>query len=278
MFVGWSGRSSACPPETPWGNFPPGPLPHGPFVGGLAVRAEAGTTTYGTNRLSVVCVAPSWGPYARMVADAYERLERRLHAGLPGDFCMALVDRVRGILFATSGLTSFGRIAFARIRGAVLVSSRVLALATHRDVDLQLDEGYLAHQLTGLTCPPAGASPLRGVRRLGLGEALVVEGEDARVVTLARFIPQRERYTSFKACARAFWDTLVDASSRRSAAGRSCLALSGGLDSSAVGVALAKDQSAPLPSFSIIASGLPDERECIEAVGARLGVLPTLVE
>src|SRR5258708_2059116 len=162
MLVAWSCRSAEKSPETLWPGLSPAL-----GSGRLGVAAAAGrrlTTHSGRGRIAV-SLAPPWGPTATAIADAFDRHAFGMARHLRGEFAAVVLDFDSETLFAVAALASREPLAFTQTPDGVLVSTRVLALLRHPSVSRALDEGYLAHVVTGLCYPPPGTTALRAVRR-----------------------------------------------------------------------------------------------------------------
>jgi asparagine synthetase B (glutamine-hydrolysing) len=238
---------------------------------GVAARADAQLTHVRRGAVVAVCVAPPWGPDAAAVAEAYRVAGANLARDLPGEFSAVVLDHDTNALLATSAMTALPPLAFVVTPDGTFVSSHVLELARHPQASRALDETYLAHMVTGFVRPPPGTSAVRGIRRLAAGEALVVRRGVPSLLRVDRLTARRSATARTWAEARdVFWDALGAAVDRRTPPNvRACLALSGGLDSVAVAVALRRRGRA-LPVASMVADGLPDERDALGAVQAAL--------
>jgi asparagine synthase (glutamine-hydrolysing) len=213
------------------------------------------------------------------VADAFDRHGYGILRHIRGECAAIVLDLDARALFATAALASREPLAFARIPGGVVVSTRVLALLRHPSVSRALDEGYLAHVVTGLSYPPPGTTALHAIRRLRPGEALVAREGEVKIIPADELVARRPRGGGTLAeCVDEFWETLEGAARRRAAtATRPALAMSGGVDSAAVAVALSSSVR-PLEAFSMVASGRPDEQDGLAEIERALPVRLTSIE
>jgi asparagine synthetase B (glutamine-hydrolysing) len=254
MFVAWSGRGDERDARVHWPDLPRLAQAPGSANMGMAVANDERATLEVQSHLATVSVAPSWGPDAATVAEAYSRHHDQLGRHLDGEFATVILDFDRQTLFGTSSLTSARPLAFCPIPGGMLVSDRVLDLLRHPQVPRTLDEGYLAYVVAGLTVAPAGMTALRAIRRLVSGHAIVVRRGEAKIVRVDRLAPRRSfAFADLDTCREAFWSVLQEAVRRRaSTVGRTCLSYSGGIDSTAIGVTMTGALSPFFSAFSLV--------------------------
>jgi asparagine synthase (glutamine-hydrolysing) len=203
---------------------------------------------------------------AESVALAYERHGLSLTRHLQGDCAFILHDARLGLLVAASTLTSRLPLTYWSRRGTVAIASRTLPLTRHPDAPRELDDMYLAHWLSGSMAAPPGLTPLRGIRRLQVGEALLVRDGAATTRTIDALSPRSAPARGDEI--EATWDAIggaVDRTIRLS--DQPCISLSGGLDSATVMVA-ALERGHALPAFSIVAPryGDLDESRAVDAL------------
>ncbi len=250
----------------------------GPEPLGVRIQPERWASEHHSARFIVGCVAPPWGPQAAEVAEAFNRDSLGALARLTGEFSAAIVDLEARTLFAFASLTSREPIAFSETSEGVIVSTRVLSVVRSGWVSGKLDETLLHHIVTGLPYPDAGTTAIERVRRLRPGEAIIASEGRAQLVTIDRFGGRSVPHASRAACIEAFWESLTNATEQRArTAAQACLALSGGLDSTAVAVALGR-ASRPSPAFSIVAQGRPDEERPVRAIERALNIRATRID
>jgi len=215
--------------------------------------------------LVVVAESLGGGPGSAAIACAYKEHGLDLLPHLEGTFAFILADTSLCRLVASSDLTSRAPLAYWTDGRTVAVSSRLLALVGLPGVSRELDEDYFANVVTGFLSAPGGTTPIRGVKRLVSGTALVVEKGGLRVVRADRLIARVIHSKRRTECADLLWQQLGSAAERIGMGSKTCLSLSGGLDSAALASVLAERQS--ISAFSMVApSREMDERAAIGAL------------
>jgi asparagine synthase (glutamine-hydrolysing) len=201
----------------------------------------------------LIVVAKSWGggPACAAIARAYREHALDLLPHLDGGFSFILADTSLRRLLASSDLTSRTPLAYWTDGRTVAVSSRLLALVGLKGVSRELDEDYLANVVTGFWSASMEATPLRGVKRLASGMALVAEEGGVRVFQADRLTPRVIDTKRRAECADQLWQELGAATERMGIGPQTCLSLSGGLDSAAIASVLAARQS--IRAFSMVA-------------------------
>jgi asparagine synthase (glutamine-hydrolysing) len=187
-----------------------------------------------------------------VIAHLYEELGvdcvRRLH----GMFAFALWDTRRRRLVVARDRLGKKPIVYSLRNGAISFASEMGALLADaeipREVDLEALDAYLAHGYV-----PAPLTALRGVRKLPAAHTLVVEDGAVKIerywqldyATKLEGVPVEELCERIRA-------GLLDATRKRMIADVPLGAfLSGGIDSSAVVAAMARQSSEPVRTFSI---------------------------
>jgi asparagine synthetase B (glutamine-hydrolysing) len=186
--------------------------------------------------------------------------------GLSGRFAFLLYDARSHLFVGTSGLTSRRPVAYWSRGDTVVAGSRVLPLLRHpRAPRAVMDERYLAHLVLGYGAAPAGTTPIRDVRRLPAGVALIARAGTVREDRIDSLSPTELPLRMGEI--EAFWGALESAVERPARAhGRPCLALSGGLDSAAVAAAAIR-RAPSFAAFSMVAPQLAlDGRQSIDAL------------
>jgi asparagine synthase (glutamine-hydrolysing) len=230
------------------------------FDGALTVAAEAGTVRRG-------------GRYASAVAEAYRRFGIGCIKHLPGRFRFVLHDADAGLLIAGCSTAPPWPLAYWSDSRTTIISSRLLPMLHCPEVSRALDESYLVHLVMGLSAMPDGLTPIRGIRRLRTGEALVVDANGAHVSRVDRLTPTAVAGNRAQ-LGRAFVEELgkaVAASVRRE---RSVISLSGGLDSAAILSSGLKD-AGDLAALAFVAPALDSTAE-IESIHAMERAWPQL--
>ena len=199
---------------------------------------------------------------------------------LNGIFAFAIYDQAKRDLFLACDAMGVKPLYFAEGRDGFIFASELKALMAFGGADSGLDVPALFRTL-GFLWSPGGATPFKGIRRLGPGEALRVK--DSKIV--------RHWHWAAPACADAPLALSQDDAARRvqeclrTAVHRQLVAdvpvgafLSGGLDSSAV-VAMAREVSPDIECFTIdtgairdsgVTNDLPYARQVAKHLGVKL--------
>ena len=219
----------------------------------LALNSSA--SRYAGGRLTVVAEAAGYAGRdinAEAVATAYRRFGRACVGQLPGRFRFLLHDGDTGELFAASSTAPSWPLAYWSDAHTTVICSRLLPLLRHPDVPRSLNENYVVHLVMGLSAMADGTTPLRGIRRLTPGEALVVGRQGARTSCVDRLSP-RELPEPGGSLGDRFMDELAAAMQVAVAGSQSTLSFSGGLDSAAL-VAAGLRRADAVPAYSFVAS------------------------
>jgi asparagine synthetase B (glutamine-hydrolysing) len=174
-------------------------------------------------------------------------LEAYAHAGIVGlaaqraEFTCVIWDGQEQALIVACGAMGFGAPAYAWDGQTFAVCSKAMPLLGLRNVSRDWNHVYLAHVLSGLWAPAASTSAFRGLRRMVGGDILRVSirGLECHRGAILDFEPRaglrRERVVDELA-------QRIDRAVRAqlSQPGRTCVALSAGLDSCVVASAVAR--------------------------------------
>ena len=189
---------------------------------------------------------------AQVIAASYERAGLECTTELGSGVAFLLYDKLRQCLVGASELTSRCPLGYWTDGSRLVIGSRVLPLVRAGLVPGRLDDAYLAAILVGGGVLGEGTTPFGGVRRLQAGEVLVSNPDRMTIRRVDRLIPRGGRERSPEAWYSLFWNTLGD-SLRCCDLNGACVALSGGLDSSAVATAVAATHG-PFEAFSLLAT------------------------
>jgi asparagine synthase (glutamine-hydrolysing) len=199
---------------------------------------------------------------------------------LNGIFAFAMFDRSDGSLLLACDAFGIKPLYFAEGPTGVVFASELKALVASGAIEASLDLTVL-FRILGFLWSPGGATPLKGVGRLGPGEALRVK--DGRVTRRWRWLPQpwadRAPLTGTADAADAVRDALRTAVHRQLVSDVPVGAfLSGGLDSTSV-VAMAREAAPGIQCFTIdtggeadpgVAADLPYARQAAGHLGVTL--------
>lgn len=180
---------------------------------------------------------------------------------LNGIFAFAIYDRAAGTLFMSCDDMAVKPLYFSEVGSGFIFASELKALLCCDDVKGTVDVTAILRTL-GLLWSPGGVTPLKGVRRLGPGEGLLVKA--GRIVRRWRWAESRwlEQASGEDApsAIRAVREAVRTAVHRQMVADVPVGAfLSGGLDSTTV-VAMAKEVSPDIPCFTVDAGNGPDSQ------------------
>lgn len=207
---------------------------------------------------------------------------------LNGIFAFAIYDRADQSLFLACDAMGVKPLYFSEGDRGFVFASELKALLACGDIEASLDVTALSRYL-GFLWSPGGATPLKGVYRLGPGEALRVKR--GHIVRRWRWAESMWIKPGFGAVRAATGQTTTDAADAirqvregvRTAVHRQMVAdvpvgafLSGGLDSSAV-VAMAREVSPDIDCFTIDTgpvrdAGVTDDLPYARRVAKHLGV------
>ena len=219
-----------------------------------------------------------------VVLALYLRDGAEMLSALNGIFALAIWDAHRDELLLARDAFGVKPLYFSETASGFAFASEIKALLPLVDDPGDIDAQAIDRYLTFLWCPGEG-TPLRGVRKLGPAEAMIVrDGRIARRWTWYE-LPAARRHVGAMTESEAIAGTLA---SLRTAVHRQLIAdvpvgafLSGGLDSSAI-VALAKERVPDILCFTIdakhiakegMADDLPYARRVARHLGVRLEVV-----
>jgi asparagine synthase (glutamine-hydrolysing) len=201
------------------------------------------------------------------LVEAYHRWGPDCILHLHGDFSFVLWDIDRRRLVAASDPSGKRCLAYFCDGRALGIASRALSLLRHPRILHRFDPLYFAHILGNFWSMPPGITAFRQIRRIRPFHALVLEDDRLVERRLKRPSSDSERKHGEGDYTERFWELVRSATQARFAGpSETCLALSGGLDSSVVGTALAR-RVPEFHAFSLItsqAAGAEDAR-AIEA-------------
>jgi asparagine synthase (glutamine-hydrolysing) len=208
-----------------------------------------GRVNGGVNRLSTG---------AEAIIAAYQRWGDECIAHVDGEFAFILWDANRRRIVAGSDVAGSHSLAYFFDGETFLVASRVLSLLRHPAVRPRWNRSYFAHVLGGFWAQPPGITAFDAIRRIRPGAALVLENGQLREHVVAAVSSHLLRLKTVEEAGEEFWNRLRRAtSSRFDGPASTCLALSGGLDSTLVGASLSATTER-LDAFSYISEARPD--------------------
>jgi asparagine synthase (glutamine-hydrolysing) len=206
---------------------------------------------------------------ARLIIESYRRWGVDCLKHLIGNFVFILWDTSQNLLFI--GCDALGRrtLAYYWDGQTLLLSSRVLTLLWHPQVNRELDEVYIAHTMSGGLAHPPGITAFKDLKRLLPGQALVIQSGQLQLQRIYQ-LTQPENYLSPhspEVIYEKFWYLLNKVVKDYLRSYRPpYTTLSGGLDSSTVTVLLLNHLT-QVDAFSVTTDIYPefDEREPIKA-------------
>jgi len=205
---------------------------------------------------------------AQLMIEGYRRWGTECIRHLIGEFVFILWDTVQQTLFVGCDCVGGRTLAYYWDGQTLLLSSRVLTLLLHPQVEFKLNDLYVAHTLCDLGSHPPGITAFQSIHRLLPGEALILHSGQLQRRKIGRLKVEENHATERpERYHEKFWDLLNHAVGDRLRSCRpACVTLSGGLDSSTVTVALLNHLSS-LDAFSITTDRYPefDERQPIQA-------------
>ncbi len=212
---------------------------------------------------------------AEVLPHLYERDGDAFVERLNGMFALAVWDRRAGRLLLARDRMGEKPLYYRPAAEGLAFASGVRAAASLAGAPLEPDPEALERYLAFL-CVPAPRAAVRGFRQLPPGHRLVAEagrppGEPQAYWRLPAAEPLR---LSRAEAAEQFWTLLVDSVRIRRIGDLPVgVFLSGGIDSSAVALALREVSSGPLRTFTVTfpGAGIHDEAKFARAVAERLG-------
>ena len=220
-------------------------------------------------RESLLSGRPSNITDAQLIIESYRRWGENCLCHLVGEFVFILWDAPNDLLFVGCDVLGERTVAYYWDGQTLLLSSRVLTLLLHPQVNKQLDELYLVHTLCDLWIQPPGLTPFASIQRLRPGFALILKSgqfQQRRIAQLAT--PKRyESPKSPEVYCDSFWELFNRSVKDRLRSHRPVVTtLSGGLDSTTVTVALL-NHLPTVDAFSFVTEVFPefDERKPIQS-------------
>ena len=220
------------------------------------------------DRESLLSGRPSSITDAQLIIESYRRWGENCLCHLVGDFVFILWDAANDLLFVGCDVLGGRTVAYYWDGQTLLLSSRVLTLLLHPQVNKQLDELYLVHTLCEWIHPP-GLTLFASIQRLRPGFALLLKSgqfQERRIAQLA--VPKRyETLKSPEVYYEKFWELFNRSVKDRLRSHRPVVTtLSGGLDSTTVTVSLLNHLPA-VDAFSFVTEVFPefDERKPIQS-------------
>jgi asparagine synthase (glutamine-hydrolysing) len=206
---------------------------------------------------------------AQLIIEAYRRWGVECLRHLIGEYAFILWDRQQQCLFVGCDNVAGRTLAYTWDGQTLLVSSRVVTLLLHPQVEVIWDPVYLAHSICHLNAHPPGSTAFEQIRRLLPGEALLLTNGRLQTLQIGGLaIPQRYSVpVDPESEYERFGELLNRAVGDRLRTHRSvCTTLSGGLDSTTITAALL-DHRHGVKAFSNITTRFPefDERQPIQA-------------
>ena len=208
-----------------------------------------------------------------LVAALWLRDREHALARLSGSFILALVDRSADETWLARDWIG-AHCLFYRHEGArLLVASEALAVLAMAGIAPREDDATVA-ALLGNASPAAGATCFIGVRSLLPGQALRFHGGRLEPRELGnRPRPLRLAFAGLADASSGFLEALTTATARTLAGARSpAVSLSGGVDSTAIAVAMSRSRGAGVRSYTWTLPGYPDADEApfVRAAAAKL--------
>lgn len=205
---------------------------------------------------------------AQLIIESYRRWGENCLCHLVGDFVFILWDAANDLLFVGCDVLGGRTVAYYWDGQTLLLSSRVLTLLLHPQVNKQLNELYLVHTLCEWLHPP-GLTLFASIQRLRPGFALLLKSgqfQQRRIAQLA--VPKGyETLKSPEVYYDSFWELFNRSVKDRLRSHRPVVTtLSGGLDSTTVTVSLLNHLPA-VDAFSFVTEVFPefDERKPIQS-------------
>lgn len=180
-------------------------------------------------------------------------------AQLPGDYAYAVWDRRARWLLVGCDAVGLRSPAYTWNGRTFLLSSRAVALLPYSGARSTFDSTYLAHALSGLWSRPTSGTAFAGIHRLKGGDAIRISERGLERLAGGGLTFRARGLNDTESALRELGEALDQAVADRAQPGPCCVALSGGIDSSVVATALAK-QKPELDAFSLVSpEGFPGD-------------------
>jgi asparagine synthase (glutamine-hydrolysing) len=205
----------------------------------------------------------------QLIIESYRRWGVDCLNHLIGEYTFILWDVKENLLFVGCDVVGGRTLSYYWDHQTLLLSSRLVSLLHHPQVNKDLDRLYLAHTINSSAAHPPGITPFRDLKRLRPGHALILKSgqlqeREVANLNIARF-PRSPRNPEQEY--EHFWYLLNSAVQDRLRCDRPvCTTLSGGLDSTTVTVSLL-NYLPSVDAFSNVTTVFPefDEREPIQS-------------
>jgi asparagine synthase (glutamine-hydrolysing) len=204
-------------------------------------------------RIAVIADGPDLrgGGLACTVAEAYASAGQRALVTLRYEGTFVLWDEQARCLWVGCDEVGLRAPAYFWDGETFVLASRATCLLHHRAVASAWDEAYLAHALAGLWCGSPSSTAFRGIQRIAPGELLCVStgrlDRAERASATDRLPPRRDREGVLVELERR-----LDRAVREAACDGSCVAVSGGVDSSLIAAAFV-GPGRPADAFTVVA-------------------------
>jgi asparagine synthase (glutamine-hydrolysing) len=280
LFASWKLESSAAPQtfspvhflapfevETSWSDE------HAQFQMGYwsGLKKQTASSALSLSKGCVVALdgrvsSASPAEQVELVRDAYLRRGTSCTAELKGEFALILWDADKRRVLLACDPSGTRTLAYSFDGRAFSVASRLLDILRHSRVDRHWNRSYFAHIISGSWGQTPGSTAFDGISRLIPGTTVVLEDRRLSIADHTDTVPGIPPRSTNEACGE-FRELLMDATrSRFDGPSATCLTLSGGLDSTLVAAALAR-QDLHCDAFSIVSGDHPelDESQLIGA-------------
>ncbi|MGH7271441.1 MAG: asparagine synthase-related protein, partial [Polyangiaceae bacterium] len=210
---------------------------------------------------------------APAVLDAYRLAGVSGLAGLRGEYAFALWDGRERSLLVGCDAVGLRAPAYVWDGQTFLASSRATALLRFAQARRGWDRVYLADALSGLSCRTAAATAFAGVRRMMGGEILRVSRGGVERLAGDRLVFDAGAWQDREGAARELGGRLDRVVRAKADVRRSCVALSGGVDSCAVASSMARHSSV-LDAFALVGpDGSPAEPSTLSSMTSAIAGL-----
>ncbi len=263
--------------QRPAAGRPDGETPGDPPVATEAGRLRVWCSGFIANRSELLAA----GGLAADASDAeiFAALFRRHGVDaarrIAGTLSWILLDSERRELFAGRDRAGTGSVYYSQAADRLVLAERVARVRSHLEGEVGLNLRALVARCHGVA-PPPGETAFAEIRSLEPGGRLFASAAGLRIDRYWQLDTQRSlRLRSDTAYAEALRELLFTVVAQYRPAGPCAVALSSGLDSTAVAAALrATGSAAEISLFTFALPGLPeaDETAGAMAVAARLGL------
>jgi asparagine synthase (glutamine-hydrolysing) len=227
----------------------------------------------GRGELCAVLSASETEPDALLCLRAYARWGENCVDHLCGDFCFALWDEVRQILFCARDQLGVRPVFYSRVKNTWVVSDSLGTVACYSGLTADLDDFWIADFLTNAYCVDFDRTVYKNIKRLAPAHTLIASRGDSAVKRYWMLqLDEPIVYGHKSKYLDHFHEVLARAVKDRLPRDRVGIAMSGGLDSTtlaAKALEVTGDASRVVTFTNYFNHLIPDEEQHFSALVAK---------